>query len=265
MIHLSKTRTTSFNDLVFDHRNQTYGAYVIRREYPVNVLKSFLIGIAIIATILMIPYLTTLLRKNTVMRNTTKQVTVCTLDVLPPKIKPPDIIRRKIKPPSNNSEQLRPPVIVDIVLDSLPEKIQNDSLIQGPEKGDSILGVNKGNGNNIKVIEVGKDTTTHPSFGLDRNPEFPGGEKALQRFLGANLVYPEYAKSVGIEGRVYVTFVVDEKGNVVNIKVPREIGGGCDQEAIRVIELMPQWDPGIFDGHPVRVYYQIPIIFKLGY
>ena len=94
-------------------------------------------------------------------------------------------------------------------------------------------------------------------------PEFPGGVEALMDFVGKNVKYPEEAKEKEISGRVFVSFVIEKDGSVSNVKVLRGIGGGCDEEAIRVIKAMPKWTPGKQKGKPVRVNYQIPINFKL--
>ena len=94
-------------------------------------------------------------------------------------------------------------------------------------------------------------------------PEYPGGTEAMYKFLRDNIHYPEKAKEEGIEGRVYVSFVVEADGRLSDIKVLRGIGGGCDEEAVRVVEAMPKWKPGRAHGKAVRVQYHLPIVFKL--
>ena len=94
-------------------------------------------------------------------------------------------------------------------------------------------------------------------------PKFPGGEKALMDYVSNNVKYPEEAKNKNIAGRVFVSFVVEKDGSIGEVKVLRGIGGGCDEEAVRVIKEMPKWKPGMQKGKPVRVSYQIPIYFKL--
>ena len=94
-------------------------------------------------------------------------------------------------------------------------------------------------------------------------PEFPGGVEALMDYVGRNVKYPEEAKDKEIQGRVFVSFVIEKDGSVNEVKVLRGIGGGCDEEAVRVIKAMPKWTPGKQKGKPVRVNYQIPINFKL--
>jgi protein TonB len=94
-------------------------------------------------------------------------------------------------------------------------------------------------------------------------PSFPGGEEALFKYLGQNIKYPQIAKEAGITGRVFVNFVIDKEGNVTDVKVLRGIGGGCDEEAVRVVKNMPKWSAGKQRGKPVKVSYNLPIKFSL--
>lgn len=106
----------------------------------------------------------------------------------------------------------------------------------------------------------GKDTT---HFDYEIMPQFPGGEDKLLRYIMKNLHYPHEAAENGIMGRVYVTFNVTKTGEIENVKTIRNIGGGCDEEAIRVVKNMPAWSPGFQDGVPVKVQFVLPINFSL--
>jgi len=98
---------------------------------------------------------------------------------------------------------------------------------------------------------------------VESMPGFPGGEEARITYLNENIKYPQMARESGIQGRVFVTFVVERDGRVTDVKVLRGIGGGCDEEAVRVIQNMPSWEPGKQRGKPVRVQFNMPILFKL--
>ncbi len=93
--------------------------------------------------------------------------------------------------------------------------------------------------------------------------EFPGGFEAMGNFIAQSIVYPEQAKTDGVEGRVFVQFIVEPDGNIGDVTLFRGIGGGCDEEALRVIKAMPQWKPARFKGKPTRSRFQIPIKFML--
>lgn len=98
---------------------------------------------------------------------------------------------------------------------------------------------------------------------VEEMPSYPGGEQKLMTYLRNNIKYPQIAKESGIKGRVFVSFVVEPDGSVSNVKVLRGIGGGCDEEAMRVVKSMPKWKPGKQRGKAVRVSYMLPINFQL--
>ena len=98
---------------------------------------------------------------------------------------------------------------------------------------------------------------------VEDQPSYPGGEEARIRYLQANLDYPQMAREAGIQGTVFVTFVVERDGSVTDVRVLRGIGGGCDEEAVRVVSNMPRWTPGRQRGQPVRVQFNMPIRFVL--
>lgn len=100
-------------------------------------------------------------------------------------------------------------------------------------------------------------------FIVEVMPEFPGGENALRQFISNNVKYPEAAQQKGIQGRVYVTFVVDKEGNTANAKIVRGVDPSLDMEALRVVNSLPKWKPGYQKGEAVNVSYTVPINFAL--
>lgn len=94
-------------------------------------------------------------------------------------------------------------------------------------------------------------------------PEFPGGADALDEFLKNNIKYPQAAKEKGIQGKVYVQFVVEKDGSVTNVNVRRSAHPLLDAEAVRAVKLMPNWKPGTMRGKKVRVRYTLPVSFML--
>lgn len=113
-------------------------------------------------------------------------------------------------------------------------------LIEEPEIPDDIV---------VKVPEV--------------FPRFPEGIPGLKAYLGDNVNYPKLAKQLNIQGTVYVGFIVEKDGSISQVEILRSIGGGCDEEAIRVVQNMPQWSPGRQMNKPVRVSFTLPIKFTL--
>lgn len=116
----------------------------------------------------------------------------------------------------------------------------------------------------ISVFALNAQTTDSVNtVHIEIMPEFTGGQAAMNDFLDKNLTYPELAKQQGIQGKVWIGFIIDSLGNVTNVEILRGIGGGCDEEAKRVVELMPPWIPGTQDGKAVIVKFRFPINFVL--
>ncbi|MCF0190452.1 MAG: energy transducer TonB [Marinilabiliaceae bacterium] len=98
---------------------------------------------------------------------------------------------------------------------------------------------------------------------VEQMPVFPGGDAQLRKYLAESVKYPVIAAENGIQGRVFVSFVVNQKGEVTNVKVARPFDPNLDKEAVRVVQSMPKWAPGMQRGKPVKVSYTVPINFVL--
>ena len=110
---------------------------------------------------------------------------------------------------------------------------------------------------NIKTINIQKDLP------MESMPEFPGGNIALRSFIFNNIIYPDSALKYEIQGKVIVGFAIDTDGSVVDIKILKGIGYCCDEEALRVVNLMPKLNPGTINCMTVKVSYRIPFKFNL--
>jgi len=170
-----------------------------------------------------------------------------------------DLIEEEIIPISQQQPPPPPPppaptTVIEIVEDEV--EIEEELVIEDMEIDEST---------EIEYIpEVVEEVEEEPIFTIvEEMPSFPGGEAAMIKYLAQNTRYPPMAKEAGIEGTVYVTFVVNENGEVSDVRVLRSIGGGTDEEAIRVVQNMPRWTPGKQRGKPVRVQYNLPIRFTL--
>jgi protein TonB len=170
-----------------------------------------------------------------------------------------DLIEEEIIPISQQQPPPPPPppaptTVIEIVEDE--KEIEEELIIEDMEVDENT---------EIEFIEVvAEDVSEEQIFTIvEEMPMFPGGEAALLKYLGSNIKYPAIAKDAGIQGTVFVTFVVDEAGSVKDVRVLRSIGGGCDEEAIRVVKSMPRWSPGKQRGKSVKVQYNLPIRFTL--
>jgi protein TonB len=113
-----------------------------------------------------------------------------------------------------------------------------------------------------KIVEE-KDEKPEVFTYVEEMPSFPGGQDEFLTYVASHIQYPEIAKRAGVEGKIFVSFVVGKDGKVSDVEVVKGIGAGCDEEAVRVIRGMPKWNPGKQNGRPVHVKVSVPIIFKL--
>lgn len=100
-------------------------------------------------------------------------------------------------------------------------------------------------------------------FVAQQMPQFPGGETELFKYLSSSIHYPAEARKNEVSGTVYVRFIVERSGELSSLKILRGVGGGCDEEAIRVLKQSPKWSPGKYHGKPVRVQFNLPVKFAL--
>ena len=172
------------------------------------------------------------------------------LDDIPEEIIP--ITKQEEKPPPPPPPA---PVVLNIVKDDV--KIEEEAKIEETEVTQDTK---------VEVIERKEEVVDEPEIFtiVEEMPEFPGGgEAALLKYLSQNIKYPPLARENNVQGTVYVTFEIDQSGKVKDAKILRGIGGGCDEEALRVVMNMPQWKPGKQRGKTVRVQYNLPVRFTL--
>lgn len=116
---------------------------------------------------------------------------------------------------------------------------------------------------NFKYWDINGNEIKGENIAVEKMPQFPKGDKGLIEFIQSNLRYPKSAAQFKIQGMVLVRFTVDEKGKVTNPTVIRSVHQLLDSEALRVVKLLPEWKPGTSDGEPVKVYYTLPMMFRL--
>ncbi len=247
----------NLDEIVFRNRNKEYGAYELRKKYSKFVTRSLIISIAVLLFGVLIPFF---IFKQTYSANQDQQVTVDMMDMNKPKEEnapPPP------PPPPEATVEQKAKFTAPIVVTDTTEttEINQDDLNQTVNTNINTEEVVVEDDNSNNVIEEVVET---PIFTVvEEMPSFQGGDEARIKFLQENIKYPQMAKESGIQGTVYVTFVINEKGKVADVKVLRGIGGGCDEEAIRVVNLMPPWNAGKQSGKAVRVQFNMPIKFTL--
>jgi len=258
-----KIRAPGFDEIVFETRNKEYGAYKIRKKYSRTLIISMIIGIIIIATAVITPYLNAKAMEDQRQAREEVQVEIKmeNLDqpsetVAPPPPPPP--------PPSDVVQQNRyvPPVVVDTIK---PEEMTqlmtvDEAQIEVVDRAvDEVFIIQE----EVKEEIQEEEPEPEPFVVVEEMPMFPGGEAALLDYIAQNTQYPEVAKENNIQGRVIVRFCVTSKGTVDQISVLKSVDPELDEEAMRVVSTLPLFRPGRQGGKPVPVWFMVPITFTL--
>lgn len=156
-------------------------------------------------------------------------------------------------------EMPKPQIIRPILVTDDTEIDDDDITIDVEVTGQTVNTINLP----VDDIEEIVDEEPVPLYNVEKWPEFPGGVSAMMKFLSDNLKYTSTARSINLEGTVYVSFVIWKDGSIRRVKIERSIGAGLDEEVLRVVGLMPNWTPGIQNGRSVSVIYNLPVKFKL--
>jgi protein TonB len=281
-MNATNTYSSDFLDILFDGRNKDYGAYDLRRSQDRRV-RNAIIGTASIALVIIGGYA---LSNRLVAADMHTRMDVVAPIVItdihpvvekPPVVTPPPPVRPASAPPAVSSVTYTPPVITREEVrpeDEAPKiaDIGNKSVSTTTTSGDDVNGVDVSllaggtgvPGGNLVEGPKGEDRETVRTF-VEKMPSFPGGNDALAKFLSKNIRYPHMASDNGIEGRVFIQFVVDYEGNIKDVKAVGAIrGGGLEEEAVRLVKLMPKWTPGRQNGQAVSVQFNLPVSFQLG-
>lgn len=272
-MNMSKIDLTSpeWCELVFQDRNRSYGAYKMRTDSRKRHSWA-MIGIALIAVVA--STVPTLLKFAASGKVEEKIVEVAVLSQLEePEVKQEAMKRvDPVAPPPalKSSIKFTAPVIRKDEEVAEEDEIKSQVELTESKVAISIADV-KGNdelnGKDIaelkEVIVKAAEPETKPYTMVQQMPQFPGGTQELMAYIAKHLKYPEIAQENGVEGRVFIRFVVSETGAVEEIEVLRSLDPYCDKEAIRVIASLPNWIPGKQNGRNVPVFYTLPIIFRL--
>lgn len=252
-----KVIAPAFDDIVFEDRNKEYGAYKLRTRYNRTVLVSLVVGIIILATAIITPYLNAKALENRQKRAERQvEIKMENLDtpneVAPPPPPPP--------PPSDVVQQQKyvPPVVVDSIKPEDVKQFMTADQAQVEVKNEEV----------VEIVEVKEevqeeDPEAVPFVVVEEMPMFPGGEIELLKYIAANTQYPDVAKENNIQGRVIIRFCVTSKGGVSQVSILKGVDPELDAEAIRVVNTLPTFKPGKQGGKPVPVWYMVPIIFTL--
>ncbi|MBK9636495.1 MAG: TonB family protein [Bacteroidetes bacterium] len=251
--------------LVFQDRNQAYGAYTLRRDYNRTVTKAVFLSFAGLLLLVFTPSIIHYLSPEKILIPTDNiEVIVDITDVtLPDKIIP---IPEKVIPtpptPQRSSTQFTNLIVKDV--DSTDNELTQDDLSK------LLLATRSVDVDSVPGKDPLPDTkdnsttgTSNPYIWVEEMPQFPGGVNEMLKYLKNNIKYPIDAREANITGVVYLSFIVDKEGEIKNIEILKGIGGGCEEEAVRVVKKMSKWNPGKQNGKAVNVQFKLPVSFTL--
>lgn len=249
-----KYKIPGLDELAFAGRNREYGAYLLRKKYRKSLLISLLSGIFLFLFAVMVPFIYYFIQENRAYSETELLYEVAYDFMQTPENDLTTIpgLRNPL------TEVPKPPKIVD----SVPEKKKEKKEIKPEDKKDPQQDTTaNGKGQAQQGAGEGDDSGIYVT--VDVFPKYPGGDFSRLTFIRNNVHYPDAAYKSGIQGVVMVLFVIEIDGSLSNIQVIKGLGSGCDEEATRVVKLMPRWEPGRRSGRPVRFMVKMPIVFKI--
>ncbi len=206
------------------------------------------IGLVVVLSLVLVAFEWTWTDVNVDLQETTDEVAVeeeivpiTRQDETPPPPPPPPAVTDVLNIVDDNAD-------IDIELEIMDSELDETAMIDFTQ---------------VVATEEERDNEGEIFMIVEEMPEFPGGQEALQKYLVENIRYPVIAEENGIQGRVFVSFVINQKGEVTNATVMRGVDSHLDREALRVIQAMPKWKPGKQRNSPVRVSCVVPVNFVL--
>nr|MBZ1362804.1 TonB family protein [Dyadobacter fermentans] len=262
----------SLNDIVFENRNKSYGAYDLRKGYGQTVQRAVVMGVAFFLLLVMFPQLYAKLIPDPKPNDIAYIVEASPVDIVMEEPPAPPPAKEELETVQKTVKSLTPEVLPDdkVEIEELPPVIEDLSNAQpSTETVDGVENIETiappvANVPAAKAEAAGIEPKKEETFTfVEQSPQYAGGNEAMAAFLRKNLKYPRPASQAGIQGKVFVQFTVGSDGKIENAAAVKGIGFGCDEEAVRVVKMMKDWMPGKQAGVPVRVRFTLPIAFQL--
>lgn len=267
--------SNEWTDLVFEGRNQAYGAYKLRKGTTKRNIWSLII--VTLAAVLL--FLGLQLQKMVEANKTVENTQAVELSALEQKKKEAKVEKKEIikQEPEKVVEKVKSSVkfTAPVIKKDNEVKEEDEIKLDEVEKSNKAIGTFTVEGNDevggevlkakeeIKAPEPPKHEENKIFTVVEQMPMYPGGDAALMQYLSSNIHYPAVAAENGVQGRVVVGFVVEKDGSITDVNVMRSVDPSLDREAMRVVKSMPRWTPGKQNGSAVRVKYQVPVTFRL--
>ncbi len=267
--------SNEWTDLVFEGRNQAYGAYKLRKGTSKRNIWSLII--VTLAAVLL--FLGLQVQRMVEANKTVENTQAVELSALEQKKKEAKVEKKEIikTEPEKVVEKVKSSVkfTAPVIKKDNEVKEEDEIKLEEVEKSNKSIGSFNVEGNDevggevlkakeeIKAPEPPKHEENKIFTVVEQMPMYPGGDAALMQYLSSNIKYPTVAAENGVQGRVVVGFVVEKDGSITDVNVMRSVDPSLDREAMRVVKNMPRWTPGKQNGSAVRVKYQVPVMFRL--
>ena len=264
-------------DLVFEGKNQSYGAYQLRKDTGKRNLKALITMFLIFAAIAAIVIAKVSIDNYIASRNAAIETDV-ELQSLAEKKEAKAEKKDEPEVEKIEIERVKSSVAFTVPEIKKDEEVKEEQEIKSQDElqetntaigAFNVEGNDEAGGEVLKAKEViaepepPKVEETKVFDVVEEMPQFPGGQAALLEYLAKNIKYPVVAEENGVQGRVIVTFVVERDGSITDVKVVKSVDPSLDKEATRVVKSMPKWQPGKQNGSAVRVKYTVPVQFRL--
>jgi len=263
-------------DLVFEGKNQAYGAYQLRKNTGIRNLKALAVMFAAFLIIAGIVYAKVSIENYIASKNAAIEADVELQSLAEKK----EIKEEKKDEPEVEKievERVKSSVAFTVPEIKKDEEVKEDQEMKSQDdlaETNTAIGAFTVEGNDetaeVKHVEEKiaepepvKEEETKVFDVVEQMPSFPGGPSALMQYLNSNIKYPVVAEENGVQGRVVCTFVVEKDGSITDVRVVKSVDPSLDKEAVRVVKGMPKWIPGKQNGSAVRVKYTVPVTFRL--
>ena len=263
-------------DLVFEGKNQAYGAYQLRKNTGIRNLKALAVMFAAFLIIAGIVYAKVSIENYIASKNAAIEADVELQSLAEKK----EIKEEKKDEPEVEKievERVKSSVAFTVPEIKKDEEVKEDQEMKSQDdlaETNTAIGAFTVEGNDetaeVKHVEEKiaepepvKEEETKVFDVVEQMPSFPGGPSALMQYLNSNIKYPVVAEENGVQGRVVCTFVVEKDGSITDVRVVKSVDPSLDKEAMRVVKGMPKWIPGKQNGSAVRVKYTVPVTFRL--
>ncbi len=274
MMNNAQLATASLDDIVFDGRNRHYGAYELRALYQRHMARALVIATVLLALLLVFPAVASLLADKAV--PVAKHST--TIEIMPPPLDAKKVIEPPVAAPARPATPPAQQHVATTRFTTWKPAPDKEAIEDVPEQDKltttTVAAVTQAGTNDpatlpIEPIEkAGKGdgvVADKPYYSVEQMPELPGGggQMAIVAAIQKAVRYPSSALRNGVEGKVFVSFVVDPKGEVTDVKIVKGLGSGLDEETMRAIKTLPRFIPGKQNGREVSVAFTVPITYQI--